>query len=205
MVNLVPGLGARTTEAASRTCPLQVAGGGSGVGIAGPIDGILDIAASAGRWKPRKSSERPEERSRSRPSTRVGAGCAVGLRAQGQSDRGDLARRARGDLRRQADRSTSGRSWVCRTLPGSVSDTIVRVGRQNSSGHLRLLPRGRPRHASASTSWVPIDQSGSKDVVALVGRTPCAIGYSGWRYITPAVKALKVSKKKGEAGDVTDR
>jgi phosphate transport system substrate-binding protein len=43
-----------------------------------------------------------------------------------------------------------------------------------------------------------IDQSGSKDVVVLVSRTPCAIGYSGMAYVIPAVKQLKLSRKRGE-------
>ena len=45
-----------------------------------------------------------------------------------------------------------------------------------------------------------IDQSGSKDVVALVSRTPCAVGYSGMAYAAPGVRALRISKKKGEPG-----
>ena len=43
-----------------------------------------------------------------------------------------------------------------------------------------------------------IDQSGSKDVVALVSKTPGAIGYSGMGYATPEVKMLAISKAKGE-------
>jgi phosphate transport system substrate-binding protein len=43
-----------------------------------------------------------------------------------------------------------------------------------------------------------IDQSGSKDVVVLVSRTPCAIGYSGMAYVIPEVKRLKLSRKRGE-------
>ena len=43
-----------------------------------------------------------------------------------------------------------------------------------------------------------IDQSGSKDVVVLVSRTPCAIGYSGMAYVIPEVKRMKLSRKKGE-------
>jgi phosphate transport system substrate-binding protein len=45
-----------------------------------------------------------------------------------------------------------------------------------------------------------IDQSGSKDVVALVSKTPGAIGYSGMGYATPEVKMLRISKKKGDPG-----
>jgi phosphate transport system substrate-binding protein len=42
-----------------------------------------------------------------------------------------------------------------------------------------------------------IDQSGSKDVVALVSRTPCAIGYSGVAYATSDVRTLKVAARPG--------
>jgi phosphate transport system substrate-binding protein len=42
-----------------------------------------------------------------------------------------------------------------------------------------------------------VDQNGSKDVVALVGKTGCSIGYSGMAYVTPEVKMLNISKKKG--------
>ena len=45
-----------------------------------------------------------------------------------------------------------------------------------------------------------IDQSGSKDVVALVANTPGAIGYSGMGYATPGVKMLRISRHKGEPG-----
>ena len=45
-----------------------------------------------------------------------------------------------------------------------------------------------------------INQSGSKDVVALVSRTPSAIGYSGMGYATAAIKMLRVSRRPGEPG-----
>ena len=43
-----------------------------------------------------------------------------------------------------------------------------------------------------------IDQSGSKDVVAFVGRTPCAIGYSGMAYASPKRTRLAVYEDEGE-------
>ena len=42
------------------------------------------------------------------------------------------------------------------------------------------------------------DLHGSKDVVELVGRTPCAIAYSGMGYDTEQVKMLKISRRAGE-------
>ena len=75
----------------------------------------------------------------------------------------------------------------------------MRVSRQNSSGtyaYFREHVLGKGRDFKDGS----IDQSGSKDVVTLVARTPCAIGYSGMGYKTSEVKRLKVSKKKGEPG-----
>ena len=80
---------------------------------------------------------------------------------------------------------------------GNVS--IVRVSRQNNSGtyvYFREAVLGKNREYRLGT----IDQSGSKDVVALVENTPNAIGYSGMAYATPSVKMLKVSLKKGGPG-----
>src|SRR5438045_9476229 len=78
-------------------------------------------------------------------------------------------------------------------------DDITRVSRQNNSGtyaYFREHVLGKKRDYKQGS----IDQSGSKDVVALVAKTPCAIGYSGMGYKTADVKWLKISKKKGEKG-----
>ena len=39
-----------------------------------------------------------------------------------------------------------------------------------------------------------LELNGSKEVVELVGHTPCAIGYSGMGYATPAVKMLGIAR-----------
>jgi phosphate transport system substrate-binding protein len=75
-------------------------------------------------------------------------------------------------------------------------DQIVRVGRQNSSGtyvYFREVALGHNREYKLGS----IDQSGSKDVVALVSRTPCAIGYSGMAFAFAGVKTLAISKTPG--------
>ena len=82
---------------------------------------------------------------------------------------------------------------------GASSDKIVRVSRQNNSGtyvYFREAVLGKSREYKLGS----IDQSGSKDVVSLVSKTPLAIGYSGMAYATPEVKMLKISRKKGEPG-----
>ena len=78
-----------------------------------------------------------------------------------------------------------------------LSDTVIRVGRQNNSGtyvYFREAILGAQREYKMGS----IDQSGSKDVVGLVSHTPCAIGYSGMAFATVGAKALKISSTNRE-------
>ncbi len=78
--------------------------------------------------------------------------------------------------------------------PGAgVSGEVVRVSRQNNSGtyaYFKEVVIGKDGFFKQGS----IDQSGSKDVVELVAKTPNAIGYSGMGYATDDVKMLAVSK-----------
>jgi len=176
---------------------VQVAGGGSGVGIAGLIDGILDIAASS-REIEAEEIARVAKAAGAEPKAFV-----VGLDALAvyvhesnpvQSISIEELAEIYGDGGQVLRWSQAGvKNTSCE------SDEIIRVSRQNNSGtyvYFREAVLGRTRELRLGS----IDQSGSKDVVALVSRTPCAIGYSGMAYAMPGVRALKISKKKGEPG-----
>jgi phosphate transport system substrate-binding protein len=79
------------------------------------------------------------------------------------------------------------------------TDRITRVNRQSSSGtyaYFREAVLGKGRDLKLAS----IDANGSKDAVSLISHTPSAIGYSGMGYVTPEVKTLKVSKRRGEPG-----
>ena len=80
------------------------------------------------------------------------------------------------------------------------SDEIVLRQPPEQFRHLPLLPRSR-RRKKDDFKLGTRDMNGSKDVVELISKTPCAIGYSGMGYATPDVKVLKVAKKKGEKAD----
>jgi phosphate transport system substrate-binding protein len=70
---------------------------------------------------------------------------------------------------------------------------MVLVSRQNNSGtyaYFRKAVLGKARDYRMGTR----DMHGSKDVVDLVEKTPCAIGYSGLAYATDHVKLACVSK-----------
>jgi phosphate transport system substrate-binding protein len=83
------------------------------------------------------------------------------------------------------------------SIPGAKGDEIIRASRQNNSGtyhYFREVVIGKTGDFKAGS----LDMNGSKEVVELIARTPGAIGYSGMGYATPAVKTLKLSRRKGE-------
>jgi phosphate transport system substrate-binding protein len=174
---------------------VQVAGGGSGVGIAGLIDGILDLAA-ASREMEAKETERATQKNGHKPEEFSVALDALSVYVNKGNPIETIALEDLAEI--YGDKGTVDK-WSQLNVKNAAcpSDTIVRVSRQNSSGtyvYFREAVLGAKREYKLGS----IDQSGSKDVVALVARTPCAIGYSGMAYLTPEVKALKLSKKKGD-------
>jgi phosphate transport system substrate-binding protein len=192
MVNLLQAW-AEAYGAVRSDVAVQVAGGGSGVGIADLAAGLTDIAAAS---REMTASERAR-------TTRGGAApvetsvaldaIAVYVHRSNPLESIDLTQLAEiygdgGGVRRWAQLGASHAS--CR------SDAIVRIGRQSSSGtyaYFRDAVLGPRRDYRLGS----IDQSGSKDVVTLVERTPCAIGYSGLAYATPGVRPLRLARRPG--------
>jgi phosphate transport system substrate-binding protein len=174
---------------------VQVAGGGSGVGIAGLIDGILDIAAASREMEPNEI-ERARQKSGKKPVEHTVALDALSVYVHKTNPLDALAIDDLAEI--YGDKGTINKwSQVGVKNAGCTSDDIIRVSRQNNSGtyvYFREAVLGKTREYKQGS----IDQSGSKDVVTLVGKTPCAIGYSGMAYATPDVKALKLAKKKGD-------
>jgi phosphate transport system substrate-binding protein len=173
---------------------VQVAGGGSGVGVAGLIDRTLDVAAAS---REIRAAEREHLRSiyGAAPTELTVAldALAIYVHRANPAERMSLKQLAdiygeQGPLLRWSQLGIH--------HPGCPADAIIRVGRQNNSGtyaYFRQVVLGPGREYKLGS----IDQSGSKDVVALVARTPCAIGYSGVAYATAAVKVLKVAAQPG--------
>ena len=78
-------------------------------------------------------------------------------------------------------------------VPGCGSDEIIRVSRQNNSGTYAYFKKA-VLGSDGEYKLGSRDMHGSKDVVDLVEKTPCAIGYSGLAYktdhiATPCVRA----------------
>ncbi len=90
------------------------------------------------------------------------------------------------------------------SVPGCSSDKIVVVSRQNNSGTYAYFKKAVLKAAAeagviskGSFRQGTLDMHGSKDVVDLVEKTPCSIGYSGLAYATDHLKLACVSTKEG--------
>jgi len=80
-------------------------------------------------------------------------------------------------------------------VPGCQDQEIVVVSRQNNSGTYAYF-----REAVLNKGDFKLgtrDMHGSKDVVDLVEKTPCAIGYSGLAYATDHIKLACVAQETG--------
>jgi phosphate transport system substrate-binding protein len=174
---------------------VQVAGGGSGVGIAGLIDGILDIAALS-REIEAGEVERATQRNGVKPSEFKVALDGLAIYTHRNNPIEQISIEELADIYGEHG-STVRWSQLGVRNSSCRSDEIIRVSRQNNSGTYVYFREALLGTAS-ELKMGSIDQSGSKDVVVLVSRTPCAIGYSGMAYVIPEVKRLKLSRKKGE-------
>lgn len=193
MVNLLQAWAEHYTKV-QPAVSVQIAGGGSGVGIAGLIEGTLDIAAASREIKPAER-QRVKTRYASEPRELTVALDALAVYAHRQNPVDAISLESLAEIYGEQGRIVTW-SQLGLANPACASDRIIRVGRQNNSGtfaYFRDVVLGSAREYKMGS----IDQSGSKDVVALVSRTPCAIGYSGIAYATPEVKALSVSAHAG--------
>jgi phosphate transport system substrate-binding protein len=196
MVNLA----AAWSERYRRHCPnisVQVTGGGSGVGIVNLINGTCDLTNTSRKMKPSEIKKAKAARGADPQEIIVGYD-ALAIYAHKDNPIDSISIE---ELAEIYGRDGKLAKWSqLGVKEGKLADQdITRVSRQSSSGtyaYFREVILGPRRDYRLGS----IDQSGSKDVVALVSRTPTAIGYSGMGYTTPEVKMLKVSRHRGEPG-----
>ncbi len=196
MVNVAQAWAERY-HAKNRDVSVQVLGGGSGVGIASLTDGNCDMANSSRDINEKEALAIREKRGKEPVEHVVGFDAlAVYVHPDNPIESISLEELAGiygegGVITRWSQLGIRHQSHGC--------DEIVRLGRQNSSGtytYFREAVLGKKRDFKLGS----VDRSGSKDLVALVSRTPLAIGYSGMGYAVPGVKMLEVSVRKGERG-----
>lgn len=194
MVNLAQAW-AENYKQAHPEVSVQVAGGGSGVGIAGLIDGFVDIATSSRKMKDKEIARAKQNLGVEPTEVVVGLDC-LAVYVHKDNPLESISVEELGEIYGDGGKIEK---WAGLGIDYKAcdSDKIVRVSRQNNSGtyqYFREAVVGEDRDFKLGS----VDQNGSKDVVALVGKTPCAIGYSGMAYATPEVKMLSISRKKGE-------
>jgi len=195
MVNLVQAF-AESYRMVRPEVSIQVAGGGSGVGIAGLIEGILEIAA-AGRAMTAGERDVARDRHGTAPREFVVALDALAVYVHPSNPLRQFYVDELAEI--YGEGGTIVRwSQLGIANPRCPSDKIVRLGRQNSSGtyaYFREAVLGPGRDYKLGS----IDQNGSRDVVTLLSRTPCAVGYSGMAFAFEGVRAVAIAASRQSA------
>lgn len=182
---------------------VAVSGGGSGTGIAAMINGTVDIA-NASRSMKEKEIKKAKESGQNPVEHVVGYDAlAVYIHKNNPAKSLSFTQLARvfgrgGDATKWSDLGLK--------VPGCSSDKIVVVSRQNNSGTYAYFKKAVLKSAAkagviekGSFRQGTLDMHGSKDVVDLVEKTACAIGYSGMAYATDHIKSVCISKKEGDS------
>lgn len=176
---------------------VQVSGGGSGVGIASLIEGVADMANSSRPMKD-KELDLAEQNTGRKPVEHIVGQDALAVYVHPDNPIDTISLEELADIYGEGGK-TEKWSDIGIANDACANGEIIRVSRQNNSGtyaYFREAVLGKGKDFKLGS----MDQSGSKDVVALISSTPCAIGYSGMGYKTDDVKWLKVTAKKGETG-----
>lgn len=169
---------------------IAVSGGGSGTGIAAMINGTVDIANASRKMKDKEIQL--AEKHGQEPVEHVVGYDALAVFIHKDNPAKTLSEQQLAEI---YGRDGKARNWsdLGITVPGCKDGEIVVVSRQNNSGTYAyfkeaiLGKKGKYRQGT-------LDMHGSKDVVDLVEKTPCAIGYSGLAYATEHVSTVCISK-----------
>jgi phosphate transport system substrate-binding protein len=168
---------------------IAVSGGGSGTGIAALTNGTVDVANSSRDIK-------ADEKSQAKANTgkdvveHVVAYDALAIYVHKSNP---IAKITKANLACVFGENGSCAKWsdLGVEVPECSGQEIVRVSRQNNSGTYAFFREWVLEDKDLKLG--SRDMQGSKDVVDLVERTPCAIGYSGLGYKTGEVKAVCIA------------
>jgi phosphate transport system substrate-binding protein len=162
---------------------IAVTGGGTGTGMAALINGTVDIANASRKIEPEELEA--AKKAGADPREFVVGHDALAIFLHHDNPLRQISIQQLADIYGEGGQ-TDHWSDLGVQVPGCPSDEIVRVSRQNNSGtytYFREAVLGKERDYELGSR----DMHGSKDVVDLVGKTPCAIGYSGLAYATPEI------------------
>ena len=161
---------------------VSVSGGGSGTGIAGLTNGTVDVANATRRLKPIEVSA--ASAAGFTPVETIVGFDAPAFIVHPDNPIGSLTAPQLAEILGE-DGSIERWSDLGISVPECPSDEIVRISRQSSSGTYEFLRRELlgPRRDYKLGSR---DLQGSREVVAAVAKTPCALGYTALAYVPPA-------------------
>ena len=163
---------------------IAVSGGGSGTGIAAMINGTVDIANASRKMK-KKEIDLATQRGQTPIEHVVGYDAlAVFLHKDNPINVLSIEQ-----IKKIYARGKQYENWseLGVEVPGCKNNESVVVSRQNNSGTYAYFKKA-VLGAKSKYRQGTLDMHGSKDVVDLVEKTPCAIGYSGLAYATDHIK-----------------
>ena len=193
MVNLAQAW-AETYHKEHPEISVPVLGGGSGVGIASLIDGKCDLANASRKMSDKEIKKATDNRG-AEPVEHIVGYDALAIYVHKDNPLASISMEQLAEIYGKGGELTEW-SQLGVAADAKIAGKIIRVSRQSSSGtyvFFREHILGTKRDYKQGS----IDENGSKDVVALVSKTPSAIGYSGMGYKTDDVKTLTVSAKTG--------
>jgi phosphate transport system substrate-binding protein len=172
---------------------VAVSGGGSGTGIAALINGTVDIANASRKMKDKEVALATEHGHKPVEHVVGYDALAVFINSANPAKSFSIAQ-----LKEIFGRGGKATKWTDLGLevPGCKGQEIVVVSRQNNSGtyaYFKKAVLGKGGKYRQGT----LDMHGSKDVVDLVEKTPCAIGYSGLAYATDHIKMACIATEDG--------
>ena len=194
MVNLAQAW-AENYAGVNANVSVEVSGGGSGTGIAALINGTVDIANCSRAMEP-EEIERAKQHNGVAPKQFIVGYDALAVYVHQNNPLDEISIEQLAAIYGEGGNTTE---WSQLGVDNSKCSNgeIIRISRQSNSGtyhYFREALLGTERDFKLGSR----DLHGSKDVVELVEKTPCAIGYSGMGYATDHVKMLKVAKKTGD-------
>lgn len=176
---------------------VEVNGGGSGQGVAALINGSCDIANCSRSFEEKEIADFKAKHPGKEPKEFMVGYDALSVFVHKDNPMTEISIDELQQLYMKDGKLSKWSELGVSNIPGAKGDDVILVSRQNNSGtyhYFREAIVGKKNEMRNGT----VDMNGSKDVVDLISKTPNAIGYSGMGYATPAVKHLKVSKKKGD-------
>ncbi len=179
---------------------IEVGGGGSGVGIRDLVHGVVQVA-NCSRDMEEAEIEQAKRNTGKTPVEWIVAYDALAIYAHKANPIESILLEDLENIYAEDGRLENWSDLGVDVKPLGIGDSIVRVSRQNSSGTYVYFREKVLNERDFKMG--AIDMSGSKDVVALVGKTPGAIGYSGMGYATDGVKFIKIDTGNNEAYEPT--